>query len=316
MGRKKITIECINDQRQRRVTYFRRRHGLLKKAEELAVLCDCNLALVILPNPSKRPFTTANKGNAPEFWGTVGRDVAISWMCREQCVLLNEKTIVDCLKDPRGRKKKHLNQDEKAVDDDDTESEEAMTDCEEEIKKGKQDDDVNDDDDDNDRNVDLLNMNLKTKKLFSSSLQQLADYCCNQGQPNISLNHQKSTQNQAQQRDSEADDEENFGNFISKDEIPSSVYFTNNADDVFLMPPVLKRSASFDNFLAMIPPRNYFQDDDFGTKKSINHTNRYFHQQVLLSGISIAELVGSVIYTPALDDDDDFEHKIPHESPW
>ena len=315
MGRKKITIECINDQRQRRVTYFRRRHGLLKKAEELAVLCDCNLALVILPNPNKRPFNSANKANAPEFWGTVGRDVAISWLCREQCLILNDNNL-DCLKDSRGREKKILNQDEKTIDDD-AESEEIEPDCDGASRKAKKKDgDDDEDSDNNDGKDDLLNMNLRSKKLFSSSLQQLADCCCNQGQPNIPLN-QKSSQAQTRQRDSEADDEEEFGNFTGeKDAFSSSLYFTNNPDNVFLMPPMLKRSASFDNFLAMIPPRNYFQDDEYETKRPVNHLNHYrcYHQQVLLGGISIAELVGSIIYTPALDED--FAQKIPHESPW
>jgi hypothetical protein len=312
MGRKKITIECINDQRQRRVTYFRRRHGLLKKAEELAVLCDCNLALVILPNPSKRPFNSANKANALEFWGTVGRDVAISWLCREQCLLLND-TKVECLKESRGRKKKILNQDEKAVDED-VESEEIESKCEGTDRNAKKDGD-DDDEDSGHGKEDSLHKNVGIKKLFSSSLQQLADYCCNQGQP---LDQQKSNQNQTElQRDPEADDEEGFGNFdVEKDPFSTSLYFNDDADNVFLMPPMLKRSSSFDNFLAMIPPRNYFQDDEYEIKKPLNHLNHYrcYHQQVLLGGISIAELVGSIIFTPALDED--FPQKIPHESPW
>lgn len=47
MGRKKIRIESIENERQKMVTFARRRAGLIKKAHELAVLCDCKIALLI-----------------------------------------------------------------------------------------------------------------------------------------------------------------------------------------------------------------------------------------------------------------------------
>jgi ribosomal protein L7/L12 len=47
MGRKKIRIESIENERQKMVTFSRRRAGLIKKAHELAVLCDCKIALLI-----------------------------------------------------------------------------------------------------------------------------------------------------------------------------------------------------------------------------------------------------------------------------
>ncbi|XP_078605426.1 myocyte-specific enhancer factor 2A-like isoform X18 [Branchiostoma floridae x Branchiostoma japonicum] len=53
MGRKKIQIARIDDERNRQVTFTKRKFGLMKKAYELSVLCDCEIALII--------FNSANK---------------------------------------------------------------------------------------------------------------------------------------------------------------------------------------------------------------------------------------------------------------
>ncbi|KAG0335996.1 myocyte enhancer factor [Podila horticola] len=53
MGRKKIQIKPIVDERNRQVTFQKRRFGLMKKAMELSVLCDCQIGLII--------FNTNNK---------------------------------------------------------------------------------------------------------------------------------------------------------------------------------------------------------------------------------------------------------------
>ncbi|CAO3611507.1 unnamed protein product [Cunninghamella blakesleeana] len=50
MGRKKIKIQPIVDNRNRQVTFLKRKHGLMKKAYELSVLCNCEVALIIF-NP-------------------------------------------------------------------------------------------------------------------------------------------------------------------------------------------------------------------------------------------------------------------------
>ncbi|CDH57124.1 mef2c protein [Lichtheimia corymbifera JMRC:FSU:9682] len=47
MGRKKIKIQPIQDDRNRQVTFLKRKHGLMKKAYELSVLCNCEVALII-----------------------------------------------------------------------------------------------------------------------------------------------------------------------------------------------------------------------------------------------------------------------------
>ena len=47
MGRHKIKIKKIEDARGRHVTFNKRKNGLLKKAMELSLLCDAQIALVI-----------------------------------------------------------------------------------------------------------------------------------------------------------------------------------------------------------------------------------------------------------------------------
>ncbi|CAD5170058.1 unnamed protein product [Musa acuminata subsp. malaccensis] len=47
MGRGKIEIKRIENTTNRQVTFCKRRNGLLKKAYELSVLCDAEVALVV-----------------------------------------------------------------------------------------------------------------------------------------------------------------------------------------------------------------------------------------------------------------------------
>ena len=53
MGRKKISIQRISDERNRQVTFTKRKFGLMKKAYELSVLCDCEIAVIIFNSHGK-----------------------------------------------------------------------------------------------------------------------------------------------------------------------------------------------------------------------------------------------------------------------
>ncbi|KAG6679750.1 hypothetical protein I3842_13G008100 [Carya illinoinensis] len=53
MGRGKIEIKRIENANSRQVTFSKRRAGLLKKAQELAVLCDAEVAVIIFSNTGK-----------------------------------------------------------------------------------------------------------------------------------------------------------------------------------------------------------------------------------------------------------------------
>nr|QWX93742.1 MADS-box protein 3 [Cunninghamia lanceolata] len=53
MGRGKIKVERIENTTNRQVTFCKRRSGLLKKAHELAVLCDAEVAVIIFSSRGK-----------------------------------------------------------------------------------------------------------------------------------------------------------------------------------------------------------------------------------------------------------------------
>lgn len=53
MGRGKIVIQRIDDSTSRQVTFSKRRKGLIKKAKELAILCDAEVGLIIFSSTEK-----------------------------------------------------------------------------------------------------------------------------------------------------------------------------------------------------------------------------------------------------------------------
>ncbi|XP_074330777.1 MADS-box transcription factor 23-like, partial [Apium graveolens] len=53
MGRGKIVIRRIDNTTSRQVTFSKRRSGLLKKAKELAILCDAEVGLMIFSSTGK-----------------------------------------------------------------------------------------------------------------------------------------------------------------------------------------------------------------------------------------------------------------------
>ncbi|KAI3452576.1 hypothetical protein Pfo_009240 [Paulownia fortunei] len=53
MGRGRVELKRIENKINRQVTFAKRRNGLLKKAYELSVLCDAEVALIIFSNRGK-----------------------------------------------------------------------------------------------------------------------------------------------------------------------------------------------------------------------------------------------------------------------
>lgn len=53
MGRGKVELKRIDNKINRQVTFAKRRNGLLKKAYELSVLCDAEIALIIFSSRGK-----------------------------------------------------------------------------------------------------------------------------------------------------------------------------------------------------------------------------------------------------------------------
>jgi len=56
MGRRKIAIARVRDPVIRQVTFSKRRTGLFKKANELAILCGAEIAIVVF-SPGNKPYS-------------------------------------------------------------------------------------------------------------------------------------------------------------------------------------------------------------------------------------------------------------------
>ncbi|XP_038684915.1 MADS-box transcription factor 6-like isoform X2 [Tripterygium wilfordii] len=59
MGRGKVELKRIENPTNRQVTFSKRRNGLLKKAFELSILCDAEIAILIF-SPSAKLFQFAS----------------------------------------------------------------------------------------------------------------------------------------------------------------------------------------------------------------------------------------------------------------
>ncbi|ONM09417.1 MADS24 [Zea mays] len=53
MGRGKVVLQRIENKISRQVTFAKRRNGLLKKAYELSILCDAEVALVLFSHAGR-----------------------------------------------------------------------------------------------------------------------------------------------------------------------------------------------------------------------------------------------------------------------
>ncbi|XP_011020777.1 PREDICTED: MADS-box protein FLOWERING LOCUS C-like isoform X2 [Populus euphratica] len=53
MGRKKVELKRIENKSSRQVTFSKRRNGLFKKARELSVLCDVQVAVLVFSSSGK-----------------------------------------------------------------------------------------------------------------------------------------------------------------------------------------------------------------------------------------------------------------------
>ncbi|KAG6473705.1 hypothetical protein ZIOFF_067622 [Zingiber officinale] len=73
MGRGKIEIKRIENTTNRQVTFCKRRNGLLKKAYELSVLCDAEVALIVFSSRG-RLYEYANS-NIDEFSSSINSTI-------------------------------------------------------------------------------------------------------------------------------------------------------------------------------------------------------------------------------------------------
>ena len=69
MGRNKILIQKIKDERIRNITYYKRKKGLVKKAMELSLLCDADILVCVYPKhiAYRQLLIFATTNNADNF---------------------------------------------------------------------------------------------------------------------------------------------------------------------------------------------------------------------------------------------------------
>ncbi|URE42516.1 hypothetical protein MUK42_15301 [Musa troglodytarum] len=70
MAREKIQIKKISNATARQVTFSKRRRGLFKKAEELSILCDAEVALIVFSSTGKLfEFSSSRQMRGEELQG-------------------------------------------------------------------------------------------------------------------------------------------------------------------------------------------------------------------------------------------------------
>ncbi|MFS7911053.1 putative transcription factor MADS-type1 family [Helianthus anomalus] len=59
MGRAKIAMELIQNDKKRKITLNTRKQGLVKKARELATLCDVDFSMIIYTDDQETPHKSS-----------------------------------------------------------------------------------------------------------------------------------------------------------------------------------------------------------------------------------------------------------------
>nr|DAD43086.1 TPA_asm: hypothetical protein HUJ06_001316 [Nelumbo nucifera] len=63
MGRKKLKIWRLESMKSRKITYVKRKAGLMKKAHELSILCDVDLVLLMFSPTGSPTLVTGEKND-------------------------------------------------------------------------------------------------------------------------------------------------------------------------------------------------------------------------------------------------------------
>ena len=79
MGRRKIDIVRIENERHRQVTFAKRKSGLIKKATELAILCDVQVGVIIFGANDKMSIYSSSHMNLTSWssWSSSTRSTSM-----------------------------------------------------------------------------------------------------------------------------------------------------------------------------------------------------------------------------------------------
>ncbi|CAI9115090.1 OLC1v1015924C2 [Oldenlandia corymbosa var. corymbosa] len=84
MGRGKIEIKRIENNTNRQVTFCKRRNGLLKKAYELSVLCEAEVALIVFSSRGRvYEYSNSNINNTIDRYKKATSDAASTYTTQE-----------------------------------------------------------------------------------------------------------------------------------------------------------------------------------------------------------------------------------------
>lgn len=88
MGRRKIKIGFIEDEKFRKVTCCKRKKGLVKKAMELSMLCGNDILLIIRDNTSSQTILyTSLPQNDNAFFNDVFNNSEYTHFCSNENVI-------------------------------------------------------------------------------------------------------------------------------------------------------------------------------------------------------------------------------------
>ncbi|KAK2653728.1 hypothetical protein Ddye_013584 [Dipteronia dyeriana] len=99
MVRGKIEMKRIENTTSRQVTFSKRRNGLLKKAYELSVLCDAEVAVIIFSQKGRvYEFSSSDLQKTVERYRKNTKEVQIDEPHTEQCMLQAKQEIANMVK--------------------------------------------------------------------------------------------------------------------------------------------------------------------------------------------------------------------------
>ena len=102
MGRVKLQIKRIENTTNRQVTFSKRRNGIIKKAYELSVLCDVDVALIMFSPSGRVSLFSGNKRSLLKIYIRVYFSISFTTIF----IIIVKLTDIDHICSGEKRKKK------------------------------------------------------------------------------------------------------------------------------------------------------------------------------------------------------------------